>query len=168
MRPFRAFLWRFEENVAIALLAALLAVLAAQVFTRYVLGNALDWTEEVARYLYVYVVFFGSSAAIQDRGHVSIAMLVNRLPRRAQLATALFVNAAILVALAFLVWWGTRATIRMLDILTITLEVPFAYVYVVVPFTCLLMSWRTILQMREDVSLYRQGQAADMTSRNVI
>jgi TRAP-type C4-dicarboxylate transport system permease small subunit len=76
----RRWLANGEENLAAILLAMLLVAMGWQVFTRYALGAPSDWTEEAARYLYVYVVFLGTSAGISSRSHVSIAFFVERLP----------------------------------------------------------------------------------------
>ena len=65
----RQFFPKFEENLAALFMGGLLFTLLLQVFTRYVLNDPLSWTEEVARYLYVYIVFLGASAAISDRTH---------------------------------------------------------------------------------------------------
>ena len=64
---------RFEDNLAALLLGVLLAAMCWQVLTRYAFGAPSDWTEEASRYLYVYVVFLGTSAGISSRSHVSIA-----------------------------------------------------------------------------------------------
>ena len=94
MTGVKRFFLRFEENLAALCLGGLLVTLFLQVFTRFITRDPLSWTEEAARYLYVYVVFLGSSAAVSDRTHVAIDFLVLRLPRWARLAVALLVNLA--------------------------------------------------------------------------
>jgi TRAP-type C4-dicarboxylate transport system permease small subunit len=78
----RNFVLKFEENLAALFMGGLLFTLFLQVFTRYVLNDPLSWTEEVARYLYVYIVFLGASAAISDRTHVGIDYFAKALPIR--------------------------------------------------------------------------------------
>ena len=55
-----------EENLAALCLGALLLTLFLQVFTRFIVRDPLSWTEEAARYLYVYVVFLGSLAGTNN------------------------------------------------------------------------------------------------------
>ena len=58
------------ENVLVNLCAFMLAVMAAitlvAVFYRYVLGNALSWTEELTRYLMIFVGLFGTAVALSE------------------------------------------------------------------------------------------------------
>ena len=153
----RAFFLKFEENLAACFMAVLLLVLFLQVFTRYVLDDPLSWTEEVARYLYVYIVFLGASAAISDRSHVGIDYFARLLPVPVQWALSVAVNLLVLGALALLAYWGLRAAARQWDMPLVVLDIPYTWVYVVVPFTAVLMSLRTIALMGEDWRAMRRG-----------
>jgi TRAP-type C4-dicarboxylate transport system permease small subunit len=164
----RRFFLRFEENLAALCLGALLTTLFLQVFTRFVVRDPLSWTEEVARYLYVYVVFLGSSAAVSDRSHVAIDFLVLRLPALPRLVVALLVNLCVLSVLGNLFYWGIRATQRQLNIPLVVLDIPYAWVYVVIPVTALLMTARTLAVMGRDVRRYLGGEAAEPEIRGVL
>lgn len=164
----KRFFLRFEENLAATCLGGLLVTLFLQVFTRFVTRDPLSWTEEVARYLYVYVVFLGSSAAVSDRTHVAIDFLVLKLSRGRRLVVALLVHLCVLFVLANLFYWGLRATLRQLNIPLVVLDIPYAWVYVVVPVTAVLMTVRTVAVMREDVHRYRHGDPLDPEIRGVV
>jgi len=164
----RAFAAGFEDNLAAALLGVLLLAMCWQVLTRYVLGAPSEWTEEAARYLYVYVVFLGTSAGISSRSHVSIAYFTERLPPLTRLAVSLAVDVLILTFLAVMVWWGTKATMRNVDIPLSVTQVSYAWVYVVIPVTSLIMIVRTVLLMRSDVLRYRRFHLAPEDQQRVI
>ncbi len=164
----KSFLLKFEENLAACFMGALLVTLFLQVFTRYVLNDPLSWTEEVARYVYVYIVFLGSSAAISDRTHVGIDFIVKTLPPRAQWVIAFLVNLAILFVLANLVWWGYRAAVRQLNLPLVVLNVPYTWVYAIIPITAALMTVRTIAVMHEDWTRMRAGGAVVSDTRSAL
>ncbi|MBM3480129.1 MAG: TRAP transporter small permease [Alphaproteobacteria bacterium] len=155
--PMRSFVLKFEENLAACFMGALLFVLFLQVFTRYVLNDPLSWTEEAARYIYVYIVFLGASAAISDRTHVGIDYFAKALPVRAQWALSAGVNLLVLSALALLAYWGWRAAMRQWNMPMVVLDIPYTWVYLVVPVTAVLMSVRTIALMGEDWRAMRAG-----------
>ena len=140
----------FEEYAAGLIMAVLLVVLGLQVVTR-IMGASLSWTEEAARYLFIYVIWFGASGAVRDRSHIGIAFLVNFLPPRLRLAIALLTNALVLFFLANVVYWGWRAALRQWDIPTAAIELPTGLIYLVLPVTAALMILRTINQMAQDV-----------------
>jgi len=164
----KRFFLRFEENLAALCLGGLLVTLFLQVFTRFITRDPLSWTEEAARYLYVYVVFLGSSAAVTERSHVAIDFLVLRLPRTGRLVVALLVNLGVLFVLANLFYWGIRATLRQLNIPLVVLDIPYAWVYVIVPLTALLITVRTLAVMSGDVNRYRHGDALEPEIRGVV
>ena len=68
-------------------MAAMVAIILAQVFFRYVVGNALAWPEEAARFLMLWAAGLMIATAFRRGGFVSIDMLVRLLPRA--LASAL-------------------------------------------------------------------------------
>jgi TRAP-type C4-dicarboxylate transport system permease small subunit len=153
----RSFVLKFEENLAALFMGGLLATLFLQVFTRYVLNDPLSWTEEVARYLYVYIVFLGASAAISDRTHVGIDYFAKALPIRLQWLVSVAVNLLILIALALLLYWGWRAALRQWNMPLVVLDIPYTWVYIVIPVTAVLMSLRTLAIMRDDYAAMRAG-----------
>jgi TRAP-type C4-dicarboxylate transport system permease small subunit len=161
----KSFFLKFEENLAALFMGGLLFVLFLQVFTRYVLNDPLSWTEEAARYIYVYVVFLGASAAISDRSHVGIDYFAKALPIRAQWIVSLLVNLAILFVLAQLLWWGWRAAMRQWNMPLVVLDVPYTWVYIVIPITAVLMTIRTIAVMGEDFQAMRKGAQVTTDAR---
>lgn len=152
---------RIEEHAASILMGGLLLVLFLQVFTRYVVNDPFSWTEEAARYLYVYIVFLGASAAVSDRSHVAIGFLAAKLPLPLRFAVSLAINAAILFLLINLVYWGVQATLRQSTVEMMTIEISYAWVYAVVPATAVLMSLRTLVVMGEDWRDFRAGRTPE-------
>jgi TRAP-type C4-dicarboxylate transport system permease small subunit len=67
-----------------ALVGTIALVIAASVFWRYALNDALSWAEEVSKYLMIWMVFTGAPIALRHGGHVAIEMLPNALPERAK------------------------------------------------------------------------------------
>ncbi len=66
----------------------MVVVVAAQVFCRYVLNHSLFWSEELARYLLVWLTFLGATVAYHRRVHPSIDLLQARLgPQAARIMT---------------------------------------------------------------------------------
>jgi TRAP-type C4-dicarboxylate transport system permease small subunit len=51
------------------------------VITRYVLGDPLIWSEEVARYLFVWVSMIGAALALREGGHFGLDLLIRPMPR---------------------------------------------------------------------------------------
>lgn len=67
------------EFLLFALGLSMAVIVALQVFSRYVLNHSIFWSEELARYLLVWLTFLGSSTAYRRRVHPGIDLLYMRL-----------------------------------------------------------------------------------------
>lgn len=74
---------RLGRVVAMAAIALMVVCILLQVFSRYVLGNALPWPEEAARFLMLWMTGLIAPSAYRRGGFVAIDMLTALLPRPA-------------------------------------------------------------------------------------
>lgn len=89
-----------------AMMAALVVTGVLQVYFRYFTSSSLDWSEELARYLFVWIVFLTSAVAIHRRAHIVVDVLLIRLPRRVQKGVAIVTAGLTLVFLGFMTVYG--------------------------------------------------------------
>jgi len=90
---------RIETGLIIILVSCLTAVTFAQVVSRYLLGDPLIWSEEAARYLFVWVSMIGSALAIRKGSHFGLDFLIRRMPKFRPIVAPM----VIIVMIAFLV-----------------------------------------------------------------
>ena len=83
-----------------------------QVVARYVFGHPITWTEEICRYLFVWVVFVGAGVAERSRGHITLDFLTTRLPPNVRRRLDM-VNGILCVGMVLLlfVWYGWSLTV---------------------------------------------------------
>lgn len=77
------------RRLGAGMVAVMVIVILLQVFFRYVLGNALAWPEEAARFLMLWMTGLMAPSAFRRGGFVSIDMLTRLLPRPASAVLAL-------------------------------------------------------------------------------
>lgn len=65
--------------IIVPLFTIMSIVTLIQVLFRYVFKLPLSWTEELARFLFVWVVFLGSAVSVKELGHVGVEYFVSRL-----------------------------------------------------------------------------------------
>ena len=85
------------EPLAAVLLVVEVAILAAGVFSRYVMHNALVWTDEVATILLLWLAMLGAVSAYRRREHIRLTAIVRRV--RPDTATLMEVISAVVVAI---------------------------------------------------------------------
>ena len=103
MTRFDHLLAEAEAAVLITLVAVMTLIVFLQVVYRYVLIQPLYWSEELARYLFVWVSILGATLALQKRGHFGLDFFYRMLPgqqrRFLQFLIHLFVGIVIFVIL---------------------------------------------------------------------
>ena len=93
--------------VCVVLFAALVLDVMWQVFTRQVLDAPSAWSEELAKYLFIWLGLLGSALVFGERGHVGVELLVQKAPPGVQRVLALVVQLSVLAfALVALTWGG--------------------------------------------------------------
>lgn len=84
------------------------AIVAAQVFARYVLNHSLFWSEELARYLLVWLTFLGASSAYHRGVHPGVDILFVRMPPGIRKSAAIIVHLAAMILFGVMIWFGCR------------------------------------------------------------
>jgi len=107
---------------------ALFGVVFLQFWTRYVMGNSLGWTEEIARYLLIAVTFIGSITAMRKGSHIAVEALLLYLPKQAKHWTLVAVDGLVAIFCGAMAWYGYELGNRAPGYM-ISVDIPKAYVY---------------------------------------
>ena len=137
-----------EAWIALALFWALGATVFYQFFTRYALNNSASWTEEIARYLLIGVVFVGASIGVAKNNHIQVDLLYRYLPARAGRGLALLVDVLRIGFLCSMTVFTVQMMLKMGNYQMTIVDLPMNIVYSVVLFGFAAMSMRSIWVMR--------------------
>ena len=129
--------WWLDRVVEWGVIVAFLGFVAlsfTQVVLRYGFGRPLTWSEEISRYLFVWVVFVGAAVAARRNGHIALDFLVNRLPAapRRGLAVIMAVLCFGMLLLVF-VWQGWNLTIVSMRQESPATGLPVGYATLAIP-----------------------------------
>lgn len=117
-------------NIAIAFsLAAMSIAVFGNVVLRYVFNSGLTWSEEISRYLFVWMVFLGAIAALKDKMHLGVDIVVNPLPKKLQKVVFLISNAIVLYLLWLVLQGSWKMTILNMNSTGPATGMPLSYLY---------------------------------------
>jgi TRAP-type transport system small permease protein len=143
-----------EDWIAFVLFWSLAFIVFLQFFTRYVLNDSLAWTEEIARYGLMWVVFVGGAMVTRRNTHIAVELLSNVMkpgPLRATLLALVdFIKLAFLGLLAFI---SVAITERMHYQRMTVFDLPMSYVYGGVAFGCFLMLIRQVCNVWRNIRI---------------
>ena len=154
MTRVRAALDRGLGGLLALLMAAAVANVAWQVFSRFALASPSSFTDELARYLLVWIGLLGAAYATGGRLHVAVDVLPRGLPARLERALAVGVQLAILLfALGVMGGGGLGLVWLSLDLgqRSAALGLPMGVVYLALPLSGLLIGLYSLTFLTEAV-----------------
>ena len=127
------FLNRWVEIALFVFGFTMAAIVAVQVFFRYGLNHSLFWSEELSRYLLVWLTFLGASVAYHRKAHPGIDVFVTMIPLRLKKPVAVFVHLISLVLFSVMVIYGFQFSYFVRLQITPALYLPKWILFGIVP-----------------------------------
>ena len=134
-----------------------------QVFTRFVVAAPSGFTEELARYLLIWIGILGSGYAAGSRSHLALELLPERLEGNAQHRLRIVIEACVLTfALVVMVGGGARLVYIMLlsGQTSSALNILIGYVYAAVPLSGLVIVFYNVVHIVEATRMLNESPEA--------
>lgn len=140
-----------NRGILIVLLAAMALIIFSNVVLRYSTSQSIEWAEEVARYLMVWLTFLGAGPVLRYGGHIAVENLQDSLP--ISWARAIRVLIAVLLTgfFSFIIWYGFVYVDRAQYQMTPTTQISMAWVYASMPVGGILLLAHWLLIVRDYV-----------------
>lgn len=122
----------------IAVVAIIAVIMMCAVFWRYALDNSIPWSEEISKYLMVWLAFLGAPVALRHANHISIDLLMKAFPPRGEQVFHVLVNGLILLTMGIVFWMGVKFTELGARQVASSIQVSMLYMYIAVPIGSLL------------------------------
>lgn len=154
MQRLRAEVDRVLEWTLVVLMTVMVLNVLWQVSSRYLLQNPSSFTDELARFLLIWLALLGASYGVSKKIHLAIELFAARLSPRQRLISDLFIYAVIFIfALFVMVIGGIRLMhiTLVLNQISAALQIKIGYVYSVIPLSGVLMIFYAIALMTEAV-----------------
>jgi TRAP-type C4-dicarboxylate transport system permease small subunit len=155
MRKLTRWVDRSLATALIILMAAMVLTVTWQVLTRFILRQPSDFTEELARFLLIWIGLLGASYALRNRAHLGIDLLASRLAGlRRQVLDTLVYGTIILFAVLVMIVGGVRLVqlAFALNQISAALGIRMGYVYLVIPLSGLLIIYYSIVSILQAIS----------------
>ena len=138
---------RAIEVAVMAAMAVVSVVVMAEVILRYTLGETLVVTEELSRYLMVWVAFLGSVLLMRERGHIATEGLGGWFGPLGRRVIAVVADLLSVVFLHTLTWAGLQTLPGQLDQHLTTINIPIFWFYLAIPVGSGLMALVIVAQL---------------------
>lgn len=141
---------RANQGAVILMMMAMAAMVFANVVSRYVFGQSLNWSEEIARYLMFWVTYLGAGLAMRNGQHVAIEFGQALLPRKLQPWIRGIVGLSILAFLVILTFvgiqfsefaWRQRSPVMQWRMGAVYLAIPIGALLFALHFVSMARAW---------------------------
>lgn len=95
-----------EKMLCVIFLALMSIIIVLQVFFRYVLNNSLSWSEELARYLFIWMIYIGISYGVKMDKHICVDAVYTFMPKSIKRGYAIVAYVLFLIFAVAIVYYG--------------------------------------------------------------
>lgn len=155
-----------EEFISTLLLMAMTFCIFTQIIFRAT-GAPLSWTEELSRYLFVWLIYISCSLAIRHRAHIKVDVMSLLVKRRGQLVLDLISDVAFFIFIVIIAYYGSQTVYKLLFVrpqVSAGIKAPMWIPYLSIVVGGILMALRliqsVILRIREYKNPAVEGEVA--------
>jgi TRAP-type C4-dicarboxylate transport system permease small subunit len=134
----------------ITLMGLMVLNVSWQVLSRYVVQNPSSFTDELSRYMLIWLGMLGAAYVAGQNQHLAIDILPNKLSGKPKIKLLVLINSLVLLfALIAMVLGGSNLVFitYILEQKSATLQIPLAYIYTIIPISGLLVVYYQIFQI---------------------
>ena len=164
LRVIKDGLTRGLELLIIVTMALLVVDVVWGVFTRYALGEQTKWTEELARFLLVWVSLLGGALAFRTKAHLGVDYFVNQLHPDARRVTAVVAHLVVLLFAGAVLLLGGASVVSealALEQTTPALGWKMGYVYLALPISGFFVVLYTVDNLMETLRGRPAGRGSE-------
>lgn len=144
----KIYLDKWIANLLIIFMALMVLNVTWQVASRFIFQDPSSFTDELSRYLLIWVGMLGSAYVAGKNEHLAIDILINKLKGNAQIKLLIFIQFLILIFALFVMVLGGSNLVYitfMLGQKSATLQLPLSFIYGIIPFSGLLIIYYEIV-----------------------
>lgn len=151
-----------ERYLLLPLYTLIVSTIFIEVVRRSVLSYSSVWTEEIARYAFIYIAYIGASAAIKERAHIRIDVILNLLSNRMKLIFYIFGDIVTLILAVVSIYMSMESVLVSIhfDSVTHGLRVSQAWFLAAVPIGFSMMVVRILQSLWRDWNDLRANRPA--------
>jgi len=131
---------RTVENVTAVALMTMVIVVFWQIISRVIFSSSFPWTEELSRYLMIWITLLGASIAFQYGAHIGVEVLVMKLNRKLRNAVQIIASLCCLALFAILIVKGIEIVGKSMVQKSPAMTLPMGYAYLIMPISGVLMT----------------------------
>lgn len=154
---FKLKLDKVVSGLLVILMALMVFNVTWQVLSRYVVQNPSSFTDELSRYMLIWLGMLGAAYVAGQNQHIAIDLLPNRLIGKSKMKLMILINVIVLFFAFSVMVMGGINLVYITFILgqkSATMQIPLAYIYTILPISGLLVIYYQVFKISNHYRLY--------------
>ena len=147
---------KIEKYTACGMLVLIVLIGTAQIFFRFILKSSLIWSEELMRYMFVWLSFITASIAVREHKHISVDFVTSFIPAKINRIFYLISRIAILAYYYFMIPAGFALCAKTAANKSTILPITWNYVYAALPVGMILMAISLFSVFAGDMKFFKE------------
>lgn len=135
--------------------ATMIVACVAQVFFRFVLNNSLSWSEELARYTFIWTTCLGATICFRKGSHATVTLLYDRFKGNAKKIIDTIINLVILSSSTVLTIYGFNVVGKVIGQASPALHISMALPYISIPICGIVLIFYVIEKL---INIYKPAK----------
>lgn len=141
------FLKKAMYHVSAFLFAVAVLIAFISVIFRYVFNNSLYWSEEIVRYIFIWMFFIAMGESTRTGSHVALDLVPSKLSGTTRKVWDIVIEVLSLVFVIILVCYGGKLALINMNQFSPALRIPYGWIYMALPFGGALMGVFNIIRI---------------------
>ena len=149
-----------EKWLLLVFYVMLVVTMAVEVLRREIFSYSSIWGEEIFRYSFIYLAWIGAAAAVRDRAHIRIDVLLHYIGPKAQGLMYMFGDIVMFIVAIIALYWSFETVLVSAKYGSVThgLRISMVWFLMAVPFGFILVICRLFQSFLRDISALRDGR----------
>lgn len=159
---------KIEDVVLVLMFAVMVLVIFFQVIMRYIFNNSLPWSEELGKFLFVWISWIGISIGHRRGEHIKIELLTGKLPYKAAQICNMLSELVVIWICAVTAYYGVIMTISQNHVNYAGIKISMSWGYVSVTVGCVLMVLRCIIAFVQSIQHIKRGKPPETPEEEIV
>lgn len=146
-----------EDIILVIMFATMVTVIFVQVIMRYVFHNSLSWSEELGKFLFVWLSWFGISVGARRGEHIKITLFTDKLPHVPAQLVNILSEIIVFIICAVTAYYGAVLVGNQSHVRYAGIKISMSYGYLSVTVGCTMMMIRNILSILQSIEAIKTG-----------
>lgn len=146
------------ENIVTLMFVVLIVSCVVQVFMRSIVNISPPWTEELARYSFMYVNIIAAAICVQKKSHARVTAILDALPLTARQILEIFSDVVILFVSYIMIRYGIKCVIQVVTQRSPAMRICMSFVYACIPLSGVCIATTGLISLIRDFQMLKRKE----------